>query len=183
MTTATKTGKKDNKEPVIIKKYANRRLYNTETSTYITLDDVRVLVKKGEEFLVQDAKTGEDLTRQILTQIIFEQELNGHHSVMPIGFLKRVIELYDDKIVEMIPHYLESSMEAFTQNQEKVRNYMTKTWGDYSHINPMTQLNEIGKHNMELMNKAFQMFNPFDAFFGGSGGSSSSSSSSTQEKK
>lgn len=167
-TTQNKNAKNAVKEPVVIKKYANRRLYNTETSTYITLEDVRELVKKGEDFVVHDAKTGEDLTRNILTQIIFEQELNGHHSVMPIGFLKRVIELYDDKISEMIPHYLESSMEAFTQNQEKVRSYMTKTWGDYSHMNPMSQLNEISKQNMEIMSKTFSMFNPFDAFFGGS---------------
>lgn len=153
--------KNEKKEPVIIKKYANRRLYNTETSTYITLDDVRELVKRGEEFLVHDAKTGDDLTRQILTQIIFEQELNGQ-SVMPIGFLKRVIELYDDKISEMVPHYLETSMEAFITNQEKVRSYMDKTWGAY---NPMSQFGELGKQNMEFMGKAIQMFNPFEAFF------------------
>lgn len=161
MVTGTTKNKQADKGPVIIKKYANRRLYNTETSTYITLEDVRELVKRGEDFLVHDAKTGEDLTRQILTQIIFEQELNGQ-SVMPIGFLKRVIELYDDKISEMIPHYLENSMEAFTTNQEKVRSYMDKTWGAY---NPMSQFGELGKQNMEMMGKAFQMFNPFENFF------------------
>ncbi len=181
-TTQNKASKNTNKEPVMIKKYANRRLYNTETSTYITLEDVRELVKRGEEFLVQDAKSGEDLTRQILTQIIFEQELNGHHSVMPIGFLKRVIELYDDKIVEMIPHYLESSMEAFTQNQEKVRSYMTKTLGEYTHFNPMTQLNELSKQNMEMMGKAFSMFNPFDAFFGGSSSDKKSNETKSDSK-
>jgi polyhydroxyalkanoate synthesis repressor PhaR len=159
-----KNKKSDAKEPVIIKKYANRRLYNTETSTYITLEDVRELVKRGEDFLVHDAKSGEDLTRQILTQIIFEQELNGQ-SVMPIGFLKRVIELYDDKISEMVPHYLETSMEAFITNQEKVRSYMDKAWGAYTPITPMSPFGEIGKQNMEMMGKAFQMFNPFESFF------------------
>lgn len=150
-------------EPVIIKKYANRRLYNTETSMYITLDDVRKMVKEGTEVIVRDAKTDEDLTRQILTQIIFEQEINGQHSVLPIGFLKRVIEMYDDSISEMIPHYLETSMEAFAMNQEKIRSYMGHTWDQY---NPMTQFEELGRQNMNMFSKAFSMFNPFEMYYG-----------------
>lgn len=152
---------KQDKETIVIKKYANRRLYNTQTSIYITLEDVRQMVKKGQEFVVKDAKTGEDLTRQILTQIIFEQELTGQ-SLMPIGFLKRVIEMYDDKLSELIPHYLETSMETFVGNQEKIRKYMGKTWEQY---NPLNQLEEISRQNAEIVSKAFQMFNPFEAYF------------------
>ncbi len=148
--------------PIIIKKYANRRLYNTQTSVYITLDDVRTMVKEGASFVVRDAKTGEDLTRQILTQIIFEQEMSGPHSVLPIGFLKRVIEMYDDSLSEMIPHYLESSMESFVTNQEKIREYVNRTWTQY---NPMSQLEEISRKNVEMYSQVFSMFNPFEAFF------------------
>lgn len=149
------------KQVILIKKYANRRLYNTQTSVYITLDDVRQMVKLGEEFVVRDAKTGEDLTRQILTQIIFEQELTGQ-SMMPIGFLKRVIEMYDDRISELVPHYLETSMDAFSNNQEKIRKLMGKTWEQY---NPLNQFEEISRQNVEMVTKAFQMFNPFEAYF------------------
>lgn len=149
-------------EPVIVKKYANRRLYNTQTSCYITLEDIRELVKRGEDFVVQDAKSGEDLTRQILTQVIFEQEMNGTNTLLPIGFLKRVIGLYDDSVSELIPHYLESSMEAFVSNQEKMRDYMSKymnqSWSQY---NPITQLEEIRRQNMEVFNRTMHMFNPF----------------------
>ncbi len=149
------------KETIVIKKYANRRLYNTQTSVYITLEDVRAMVKEGQEFVVRDAKTNEDLTRQILTQIIFEQELTGQ-SMMPIGFLKRVIEMYDDGLSELIPPYLENSMEAFVKNQEKLRSYMGKTWEQY---NPLDQFEEISRQNVEFVSKTFQMFNPFDAYF------------------
>ena len=150
---------KDDLGPVIIKKYANRRLYNTETSVYITLEDVREMVKEGIDFEVRDAKTNNDLTRQILTQIIFEQELNGN-SVLPVGFLKRMIEMCDDKISELIPAYLESSMDAFAANQENIR----KTWDEY---NPMAQIEEATRQNVELMSQAFNMFNPFESMFGG----------------
>ncbi len=159
---------KKDKETIVIKKYANRRLYNTQTSVYITLEDVRQMVKEGKEFIVRDAKTNEDLTRQILTQIIFEQELSGQ-SLMPIGFLKRVIEMYDDGLSELIPHYLETSMEAFVKNQEKIRKYMGKTWEQY---NPLNQLEEISRQNVEIVSKAFQMFNPFEAYFNAEEGKS-----------
>lgn len=152
---------KKEKDAILIKKYANRRLYDTRSSVYITLEEVRRMVKLGEEFVVRDAKTGEDLTRQILTQIIFEQELSGQ-SMMPVGFLKRVIELYDDRLSELIPHYLETSMDAFANNQEKIRTVMGKTWEQY---NPLNQLEEISRQNVEIVTKAFQMFNPFEAYF------------------
>lgn len=152
-------------EAVVIKKYANRRLYNTDTSTYVTLDDLCAMVKRGIEFVVYDAKTSEDLTRQILTQIIFEQESKGYN-LLPINFLRRIIALYDDNVREFVPHYLEASMDSFTQNQEKMREYVGQTLGTFS---PFGQLEEIGKQNMDFAKRTFEMFNPFAAFFGTSG--------------
>lgn len=144
-------------EPIVIKKYANRRLYNTDTSSYVTLDDLCIMVKKGEEFVVYDAKTGDDLTRQILTQIIFEQEARGEH-LLPINFLRSIIGFYDDSIKEFVPHYLETSMQTFMKNQEKMREYM----GMQDVASPFQQFEEIGKQNMEMMTQAFSnMMNPF----------------------
>jgi polyhydroxyalkanoate synthesis repressor PhaR len=146
---------------VVIKKYANRRLYNTETSSYITLEDVSQMVKEGADFEVLDAKTGEDLTRQVLAQIIFELELQGR-SMMPVGFLKRMITLYDNSVGDFLPHYLERSMESFIENQEKIRQYMDETWGSY---NPLGNFQEISRQNMEMFQNTFKMFNPFEAYF------------------
>lgn len=149
---------------VVIKKYANRRLYNTDTSAYVTLDDLCLMVKRGVEFVVYDAKTSEDLTRQILTQIIFEQESKGYN-LLPINFLRRIIALYDDNVREFVPHYLEASMDSFTQNQEKMREYVGQAMGSFS---PFAQMEEIGKQNMDFAKRTFEMFNPFAAFFGNS---------------
>lgn len=151
--------KKD--ETVVIKKYANRRLYNTDTSTYITLEDLCGMVKKGIDFIVQDARSGEDLTRQILTQIIFEQESKGY-ALLPINFLRSVIGFYDDSISGLLPHYLEASMDSFTQNQEKMREYTTTHLGNFS---PFTQFKEISKQQMEFLAKTFSLFAPFDGYF------------------
>lgn len=153
--------KKNQPEPIVIKKYANRRLYNTDTSSYVTLDDLCDMVKQGSDFIVYDAKSGEDLTRQILTQIIFEQESRGQN-LLPIGFLRSLIGFYDDSIREVLPHYLESSMQSFLSNQEKMREYMGKGsfpgFGQFS-----TQMEELSKQNMEMFTRAFNMFNPFAA--------------------
>lgn len=154
---AKKAGKKAD-EPVVIKKYANRRLYNTETSSYVTLEDLCDMVKEGTDFIVCDAKSGDDLTRQVLTQIIFEQESKGEN-LLPISFLRNLIGFYDDGIKEFVPHYLESTMQTFIANQEKMRDMM----GMQQFPNPMSQLEEIGKQNMEMMTKAFEMFTPFSA--------------------
>lgn len=152
---ARKSGRTE-AEPVVIKKYANRRLYNTETSSYVTLEDLCDMVKEGTDFLVCDAKTGEDLTRQVLTQIIFEQESRGQN-LLPISFLRNLIGFYDDNIKEFVPHYLDSSMQTFLKNQEKMREMM----GVGQFANPLAQLEEIGKQNMELFSKAMEMFSPF----------------------
>lgn len=148
-------------EPIVIKKYANRRLYNTDTSSYVTLDDLCEMVKEGADFIVYDAKSGEDLTRQILTQIIFEQESQGEH-LLPINFLRTLIGFYDNSLKDFVPHYLESSMQTFMKNQEKMREMMgLGGLGSFGQV--AQQLEEIGKQNMELFSKAFSMFTPFTA--------------------
>lgn len=149
-------------QPIIIKKYSNRRLYNTQTSTYITLDDVRDMVREEVDFEVRDAKSDEDLTRQILTQIIFEQELNGTHSMLPTSFLKNMITLYDDKMRHVFPHYLDGSMEAFVANQEKFQDQFKHLWEDYSPMGQLGQFEELSRKNVEMMQNAMKMFNPFD---------------------
>lgn len=146
-------------DAIVIKKYANRRLYNTQTSTYVTLDDLCEMVKEGSEFVVVDAKSGVDLTKQVLTQIIFEQESRGQN-LLPVSFLRNLIGFYDDNIKEFVPHYLDSSMQTFLKNQEKMREMM----GMEQFSNPMAQFEEIGKQNLEMFTKAMEtMFNPFGA--------------------
>ncbi|MFN7401724.1 MAG: polyhydroxyalkanoate synthesis repressor PhaR [Alphaproteobacteria bacterium] len=151
-------------EPIVIKKYANRRLYNTDTSSYVTLDDLCEMVKEGANFIVYDAKSGEDLTRQILTQIIFEQESRGQ-SLLPISFLRDIIGFYDNSLKDFVPAYLETAMQTFLKNQEKMREYVLGNKATAGTIDPfgqMThQLEEIGKQNMEFFTKAFSMFTPF----------------------
>src|SRR3984885_10118029 len=116
--TTTKTA-----EPVTIKKYANRRLYNTGTSTYVTLEDLAAMVKTGEDFVVYDAKTNDEITRSVLTQIIFEQEGVEGQSLLPIAFLRQVIRFYGDSVQALLPSYLEYSIERFTGEQHKMREY------------------------------------------------------------
>lgn len=148
-------------EPVVIKKYANRRLYDTETSAYITLDDLCERVKEGKEFVVVDAKSGQDLTRQVLTQIIFEQETKGF-PLLPTDFLRSVIRYYDDSMNNVMGQYLQASMQSFTENQEKMREMMTGAMGE----NPFSvgALEEMTKQNMALFEKSMQMFSPMSYF-------------------
>jgi polyhydroxyalkanoate synthesis repressor PhaR len=144
--------------PVItIKKYANRRLYNTATSSYVTLDHLAEMVKEGAEFVVTDAKTGEDITRSVLTQIIVEQEGKGQN-LLPIKFLRQIIGFYGDSLGGLLPRYLESSMEAFAQNETHMRRAMQET---FKGLFPMQRLEEMGKQNMALFENAMKMFNPF----------------------
>ncbi|KGM32793.1 polyhydroxyalkanoate synthesis repressor [Inquilinus limosus MP06] len=139
-----------------IKKYANRRLYNTATSSYVTLENLAQMVKDGVEFVVYDAKTGEDITRSVLTQIIVEEEGKGQN-MLPIGFLRQLISLYGDNLQFMVPRYLESSMEAFARNQDQMRQYFK----DVSGVFPFGAFEEMGKQNMALFERAMQMFTPF----------------------
>ena len=150
-------------KPVIIKKYANRRLYDTETSAYITLEDLCTRVKQGREFTVVDAKSGQDLTRQVLTQIIFEQETKGQQ-MLPTSFLRDVIRLYDDKMQGVLQHYLTASMETFLNNQERVQGMMGKALEGFT---PLNQFEEMTRQNVAFFEKAAQMFNPFGTIFTG----------------
>jgi polyhydroxyalkanoate synthesis repressor PhaR len=144
-------------EPVIIKKYANRRLYNTGTSTYVTLEDLAGMVKSGEDFIVYDAKTGEDITRSVLTQIIFEQENKGGQNLLPVTFLRQLIRFYGDSMHPLVSRFLEVSIDSLTREQEKFRHQMTQAFG----AGPFGALEDQVRRNMEMFERAFAMFAPF----------------------
>lgn len=155
---------KGNADNTIIKKYANRRLYNTGTSTYVTLEDLATMVKDGEDFTVQDAKTGEDLTHSVLTQIIFEQEAKTGQTMLPVSVLRQLISFYGDQMQMVVPSYLEHSMSAFAKEQSQMRERMSDMMGK-SPIDIMASSQEMiqdqTKRNMEMFQDAMRMFNPF----------------------
>ena len=142
-------------EPVIIKKYANRRLYNTQTSSYVTLDHLCEMVKAGTEFEVRDARTGEDITRSVLTQIIFEEEAKGQ-SLLPIKFLRQLIRFYGDSLQGFVPGYLDMSMDGFTKNQEAMRTRIAEAFGGGGQV-----LEAMTRQNLAMFERAMQMFSPF----------------------
>jgi polyhydroxyalkanoate synthesis repressor PhaR len=146
------------RKPVVVKKYANRRLYNTATSSYVTLDDLATLIKEGGDFVAHDAKTGEDITRSVLTQIIVEQEQKGQN-LLPISFLRQLIGFYGDSMQFLVPGYLEQAMVAFGRNQEQMRKSLQATFG----IFPFGQFEEMGKQNMALFQRALGMLAPYGA--------------------
>ena len=143
--------------PVVIKKYANRRLYNTAKSSYVTLDHLSAMVREGEDFVVYDAKTGEDITRSVLTQIIFEEEGKGA-SMLPATFLRQIIRLYGDTLQGFVPGYLEASMETFARNQEKMREQMRAAFGTNA---ALATFETMARTNMEWFQKAMSMFSPY----------------------
>jgi polyhydroxyalkanoate synthesis repressor PhaR len=153
--------------PITIKKYANRRLYNTATSSYVTLDNLCQMVKDGADFVVYDAKTGEDITRAVLTQIIVEEEGKGQN-LLPISFLRQLIAFYGDSMQWLVPSYLENSMRSFAHNQEQMRRYMQETFGG---IFPFGQFEQMGKQNMAMIERAMKMVFPFGEGPPGSPGS------------
>jgi polyhydroxyalkanoate synthesis repressor PhaR len=162
-------------DPVVIKKYANRRLYNTGTSTYVTLEDLAEMVKRGEEFSVQDAKTGEDITHPVLTQIIFELENKDGQNMLPISFLRQLISFYGDQMQMIVPSFLEQSMIAFAKEQERFREQMKSTFGQtpmdmMKMPSTMKAFEEQTRRNVEMFQNAMRMFTPFPA---GSGAASS----------
>jgi polyhydroxyalkanoate synthesis repressor PhaR len=146
----------DADQPAVVKKYANRRLYNTATSSYVTLDELSRMVRAGQHFVVYDAKTGEDLTRSILTQIILEEDSKGRN-LLPINFLRQLIGYYDDSLRAFLPRYLELSMENFAANQEQIRRYIEGTFGQFF---PMGQFEDMARQNMALFQRAATMFTP-----------------------
>src|SRR5258707_15702534 len=133
-------------DPVTIKRYANRRLYNTGTSTYVTLEDLAGMVKKGEDFVVFDAKTGEEITRSVLAQIIFEQENKEGQNLLPIAFLRQLIRFYGDSMQTMVPRFLEISMSSLTKEQDKMREQVAQAFG----ASGFGSLEDQVRRNMEM---------------------------------
>ena len=161
------------KDTIIIKKYANRRLYNTATSSYVTLDHLCQMVKDNVNFAVYDAKSGEDITRSVLTQIIVEEEAKGQN-LLPINFLRQLISFYGDNLQILVPRYLEHTMEYFANNQEQMRTYMRDTFGG---MFPFGRFEEMGKQNIAFFERAMKMFSPFQVSESQSGDSDKTESS------
>jgi polyhydroxyalkanoate synthesis repressor PhaR len=152
--------KKAAAKPIIIKKYANRRLYNTDTSTYVTLDDLASMVRSENDFVVFDAKTGEDLTHSVLTQIIVDQESKGQQNLLPIGFLRQLIRFYGNSMQGLIPSYLEYSMDTLTREQEKYRTQFATTFGTAA----FEAMQDQTRKNLAIFEQALNMFAPFTTF-------------------
>ncbi len=144
--------------PVVVKKYANRRLYNTESSSYITLETLAEMVRQGRDFVVYDAKSGDDITRGVLTQIIVEEEGKGQN-LLPIAFLRQLISFYGDQMQALVPRYLEQSMAAFAQQQAQLRAAMQRTMGNLFPFGNAT-MEEVGRQNMAIMERALSLFTP-----------------------
>ena len=151
---------KTTETPVVVKKYANRRLYNTESSSYITLDNLAEMVRRGRDFVVYDAKTGEDITRSVLTQIIVEEEAKGR-ALLPTAFLRQLIGFYGDQMQSLVPRFLEQAMGALAQQQEQMRAAMQKTMGSIGTMFPFGNMEEVGRQNVAMMERAFSLFAPF----------------------
>jgi polyhydroxyalkanoate synthesis repressor PhaR len=165
------------KTATVIKKYANRRLYNTATSTYVTLDDLALMVKSGNDFLVYDAKTGEDITRSVLTQIIFEEEnKGGAQNMLPVNFLRQLIKAYGDTMQGLVPGYLEFSLDNLMKDQEKYRKQMMDAAGMGE---AFKGLEDHAKRNMAMFNDAMKLFNPFAAMMPGAGAKPASPAADT----
>ena len=155
------------KQPVTVKKYANRRLYNTDTSTYVTLEDLAGMVKRGEDFVVFDAKTGDEITRSVLAQIIFDQEGKSGQSLLPITFLRQLIRFYGDSMQMLVPSYLEFTLDKLTNDQHHFREQIESAFG--AKMMPgqairsqiFDQLEDQTRKNMKMFSQALSMFNPF----------------------
>lgn len=147
-------------EPIIIKKYANRRLYNTETSTYITLNDLADIIRGGKNVEVVDAKSGEDLTRATLAQIILDEEGKGA-AMLPVSFLKNVIGFYDNSMQTILPHYLEMVMDVFNKNQSRIREETNRALGGFSPFQQLEAMQQLQRAQVEQMQQVMGLFNPF----------------------
>jgi polyhydroxyalkanoate synthesis repressor PhaR len=156
--------------PVIIKKYANRRLYNTQSSSYVTLDHLAQMVREGTDFEVRDARTGDDITRSVLAQIIFDEENKGQH-LLPIQFLRQLIRFYGDSLQAFLPSYLEMSMNSFTKNQEDMREKFSQMFGTRFGIPEMgvKEFENLTRQNLQMFERAMRMFSPFGGVGAGMG--------------
>ena len=155
--TAEHGAEQQQQAPVVVKKYANRRLYNTETSSYVTLEDLAVMVRGGRDFAVYDAKSGEDITRSVLTQIIVEEESKGR-SLLPESFLRHLIGFYGDSLQTVLPRYLDLAMAGFARQQEQMRRSVEQAMGGFL---PFGGLEEMGKQQKAMMERAMSLFSPF----------------------
>jgi polyhydroxyalkanoate synthesis repressor PhaR len=142
-------------KPTVIKKYANRRLYHTGTSTYVTLDDLEEMVRRGEEFVVQDARTGEEITRAVLGQIIFDAESRGE-GLLPIAFLRQLITLYGGQMQALVPTYLEHALASFARDQDKLRKQLNEAWGTQA----FDAVEDQVRRNMDMFQRSMRMFMP-----------------------
>ncbi|MGH1377253.1 MAG: polyhydroxyalkanoate synthesis repressor PhaR [Alphaproteobacteria bacterium] len=161
---------KDSKsEPTVIKKYANRRLYDTGRSSYVTLDDLREMVQEGHDFVVVDAKSGEDLTRGVLTQIIADKEASDE-TLLPTNFLRTLIGFYDNNAQDMLPNYLEQTMNIFAQNQEQMQEQFSKSFGQIPKMDEMftnnKNMEDLARKNMEMFERTMRMLPPFNMGYG-----------------
>ena len=143
--------------PVVIKKYANRRLYNTASSSYVTLDHLAEMVRQGTDFVVYDAKTNEDLTRSVLTQIIFDEENSGAQNLLPLQFLRQLIGFYGDSMQALLPSYLEMSLEGFARQRERLH----KDFGAFGGAEALDRFQDQVRQNLQLFDRAMKMFSPF----------------------
>ena len=165
----------EGKGPIAVKKYANRRLYNTETSTYVTLEDLAVMVKRGDDFLVSDAKSGEDITRSVLAQIIFDQESKVGQSLLPATFLRQLIRFYGDSMQMLVPSYLEFTLDKLATDQHRLREQMENAFGakmmpgSAMRSQIFDQLEEQTRTNMKMFTQALAMLNPFTGALGPGG--------------
>jgi polyhydroxyalkanoate synthesis repressor PhaR len=169
----------DTSQTVVVKKYANRRLYNTESSSYITLDNLAEMVRQGRDFVVYDAKSSEDITRGVLTQIIVEEEGKQGQNLLPTAFLRQLIGFYGDQVQSLVPKYLEQALGAFGHQQEQMRAAMQKTMGG---MFPFGNMEEVSRQNMAMMERAMSFFTPFyrPADLGGPPGAPGSSQGGSQ---
>jgi polyhydroxyalkanoate synthesis repressor PhaR len=147
--------------PTIVKKYANRRLYDTGRSSYVTLDDLCEMLQRGYDFVVIDAKTGDDLTRSVLTQIIVEQESKGGNSLLPTNFLRQLIGFYDGKMQSLVPDYLEQALSSLTEHQEKLRDQMNKSMNNMTVFSGLHALEDLQKKNMAMFENAVRAITTF----------------------
>ncbi len=148
-------------EQIIIKKYANRRLYNTDSSSYVTLDDLAQMVKNNDDFAVKDAKSGQDITHSVLTQIILEEENKGE-TLLPVNFLRQLITFYGDGLQKLVPGYLENSMTSFSRNQDKFRNFIESNLQNQGfEMKSLKPFEEMVKQNMAVFEQTMTMFSPF----------------------
>jgi polyhydroxyalkanoate synthesis repressor PhaR len=186
-------------EPTVIKKYANRRLYDTGRSSYVTLDDLCEMTREGYEFVVYDAKTGEDITRSVLAQIMAEKESKDDgENLLPVNFMRKLIGLYGDSVQGLVPNYLENAFDLFLKNQESMREQMSKSLQGMGAINPLNPMKgmfqvpgmeELNRQNAAMIERTMKMFTPF-GMGGGLGntekpssrGSNDSSSSAKEQK-